>query len=133
MLAAVLMLHTISYAADREAGSGFEDVAASSWYSQAIDWAIPEGIASGTGNRRFSPDAVCSRAALHENPEPQMGQESDPLYLVKIEYSENREDMFYSVETGASVLYKPTGTFGPGGAGYIAVKSEELQPFLDAL
>lgn len=309
MIVAAMILGMVSYAAGSEIGDAFEDVLTSQWYSESIDWAVTEGIVSGTGNGKFSPDSVCSRAqivtflwrmagepkpleasaekfsdlqpgayyhdamvwaseagilsgtsattlspdaacsraqavtilwrfsgaednytsyfmdvpedsyydpavawacsryvtqgtsllefsphkpctraeiitmlyrmqrkgtealqsdtiqavrinnrlsgetrsltadeisrfidifsraALNENPEPTMGQgqEADPRYIVQIEYSENREDIFYSVETGARILYKYTGTFGSGGAGYIAVRSEELQQFVDNL
>lgn len=43
-------------------GSSFNDVTADAWYSNAVAWAVENGITSGTGNNNFSPDVVVSRA-----------------------------------------------------------------------
>lgn len=79
--------------------------------------------------------AILSRAALNENLEPGLGegQTSDPRYLVHIGYADGEEELFYSTEAGAAVLYKFTGTHGSDGRGYIAVRSEEMQRFFDRL
>ena len=45
-------------------GSRFSDVNASAYYAQAVDWAVREGITSGTGASTFSPDAACTRAQI---------------------------------------------------------------------
>ena len=45
-----------------KSASSFSDVSASSYYAKAVAWAIENGITEGTGNGRFSPDKVCSRA-----------------------------------------------------------------------
>ncbi len=166
----------------------FDDVPASAWYGDAVEWAVEDGVADGTGNGTFSPDDVCtraqivtmlyrmqrtgtealrsddiqsvrienlaagseltltageidefkaiiSRAALNDNPEPQpgQGQTSDPMYVVHIVYAEGGEDIFYSPEAGAEVLYKLTGTYGPGGEGYVAIRSREMQEFFDSI
>lgn len=78
--------------------------------------------------------AIISRAALNDNPEPQLGQgqTSNPMYVVHIVYAEGGEDIFYSPEAGAEVLYKFTGTYGPGGEGYVAIRSREIQEFFDS-
>lgn len=41
---------------------GFADVAADSYYAKAVAWAVENGITTGTGNGKFSPDATCTRA-----------------------------------------------------------------------
>ena len=38
------------------------DVPADAYYAKAVAWAIENGITSGTGENRFSPDATCTRA-----------------------------------------------------------------------
>ena len=38
------------------------DVSADAYYSTAVAWAVENGIASGTGEDLFSPDAPCTRA-----------------------------------------------------------------------
>ena len=40
----------------------FVDVAAGSYYEDAVDWAAENGIAKGTSHTTFSPDAACTRA-----------------------------------------------------------------------
>ena len=42
----------------------FEDVAAGSYYYDAVLWAVENGITDGTSATTFSPDAVCSRAQI---------------------------------------------------------------------
>ena len=40
----------------------FSDVPAGTWYSDAVSWAVVNGITDGTGNGRFSPNLNCTRA-----------------------------------------------------------------------
>ena len=40
----------------------FVDVAAGSYYEDAVDWATENGITKGTSHTTFSPDAACTRA-----------------------------------------------------------------------
>ena len=42
--------------------SSFSDVASDSYYAKAVAWAIENNITSGTGENRFSPDEICTRA-----------------------------------------------------------------------
>ena len=42
--------------------SNFSDVPADSYYAKAVAWAVENGITTGTGNGKFSPDATCTRA-----------------------------------------------------------------------
>ena len=42
----------------------FVDVAESSYYSRAVQWAYELGISRGTGGDRFSPDEICTRAQI---------------------------------------------------------------------
>lgn len=39
----------------------FTDVSTDAYYYQAVLWAVEQGITTGTGNGRFSPDATCTR------------------------------------------------------------------------
>ena len=45
-----------------KAMSSFADVPASAYYAKAVAWAIENGITTGTGDGKFSPDATCTRA-----------------------------------------------------------------------
>ena len=38
------------------------DVAEDTYYGEAVRWALSEGITTGTGDGKFSPDATCNRA-----------------------------------------------------------------------
>ena len=42
--------------------SSFSDVSANSYYAKAVAWAVENGITTGTGDGKFSPDATCTRA-----------------------------------------------------------------------
>ena len=44
--------------------SSFTDVPASASYAQAVAWAVNKGITSGTGDQKFSPDAICTRGQV---------------------------------------------------------------------
>ena len=45
-------------------GGSFSDVAANAYYAKAVAWASQHNITSGTGNGKFSPNAVCTRAQI---------------------------------------------------------------------
>ena len=45
-----------------KAMSSFSDVSADSYYAKAVAWAVENGITTGTGDGKFSPDATCTRA-----------------------------------------------------------------------
>ena len=42
--------------------SSFTDVPADAFYAKAVAWAVENGITSGTGEGKFSPNATCTRA-----------------------------------------------------------------------
>ncbi len=42
--------------------SSFTDVPADSYYAKAVAWAVENGITTGTGDGKFSPEAPCTRA-----------------------------------------------------------------------
>ena len=42
--------------------SSFSDVFTDSYYAKAVAWAVENGITTGTGDGKFSPDATCTRA-----------------------------------------------------------------------
>ena len=39
----------------------FVDVQEGSYYEEAVDWAVENGITTGTGNNYFTPDGICTR------------------------------------------------------------------------
>ena len=42
--------------------NSFADVPADSYYAKAVAWAVEQGITTGTGDGKFSPNAPCTRA-----------------------------------------------------------------------
>lgn len=46
------------------ATKSFSDVAAGSWYADAVNWAAAGGVAAGSGNGTFAPDANVTREQL---------------------------------------------------------------------
>ena len=42
--------------------SSFADVSIDAYYAKAVAWAVENGITTGTGDGKFSPDATCTRA-----------------------------------------------------------------------
>ena len=42
--------------------SSFTDVSTDAYYAKAVAWAVENGITSGTGAGKFSPNATCTRA-----------------------------------------------------------------------
>lgn len=59
------MLVTVLYRLDGEKSvvsvDKFEDVAAQSWYSNAVAWAAENGIVNGIGDKIFNPDGLVTR------------------------------------------------------------------------
>lgn len=45
-------------------GASFGDVAADEYYANAVAWAVQNGITTGTGNGKFSPNADCTRGQI---------------------------------------------------------------------
>lgn len=46
------------------AGDSFSDIPIDADYAQAVAWAVSQGITSGTGNNRFSPNDACTRGQI---------------------------------------------------------------------
>lgn len=63
------------------AANQFDDVPADAFYTQAVNWAVQEGITLGVGNNLFDPDAKCTRAETvtflyrFKNPEERLTDE----------------------------------------------------------
>ena len=58
----VTFLWRAAGAPEPKAMSSFSDVSADSYYAKAVAWAVENGITTGTGDGKFSPDATCTRA-----------------------------------------------------------------------
>ena len=60
----VTMLWRAAGSPAAQSGTVFQDVAAGSYYGDAVDWAVAHGITSGVGGGRFDPNATCTRAQI---------------------------------------------------------------------
>lgn len=65
------------YTPSNQPSSGFVDVSPDAYYYDAAVWARNQGISKGEGGRRFTPNAVCTRAEMltflwraNQSPEP---------------------------------------------------------------
>lgn len=58
----VTFLWRASGSPEPETESGFTDVPADAYYAKAVAWAVENGVTNGTGEGRFSPDDICTRA-----------------------------------------------------------------------
>lgn len=61
-LAAFLYRNAGSPAVERK--NDFTDVPNDAYYAQAVTWVAAQGIASGTGEKTFSPDVICTRGQI---------------------------------------------------------------------
>lgn len=60
----VTFLHRANGSPAASGSNPFTDVAADAYYTAAVQWAVAEGVTSGTGANTFSPDAPCTRAQI---------------------------------------------------------------------
>lgn len=60
----VTMLWRAAGSPAAQSGTAFQDVAAGSYYGDAVDWAVAHGITAGVGGGRFDPAATCTRAQI---------------------------------------------------------------------
>ena len=94
----------------------FVDVAEDSYYEEAVDWAVKNGITTGTGNNYFTPDGICTRAQavtflwrVAGSPTPKT--EAMPFEDV-LDGSYYYEAVLWAVENGITVGTSAT-TFSP--------------------
>ena len=58
----VTFLWRVAGSPEPKSTSSFSDVSTDSYYAKAVAWAVENGITTGTGDGKFSPDATCTRA-----------------------------------------------------------------------
>lgn len=66
ILSAVLFLQAVPLTTvhAEETTASFSDVAASSYYAEAVEWAAQNKITSGISNNKFGPDNTCTRGQI---------------------------------------------------------------------
>ena len=60
----VTFLHRANGSPAASGSSPFTDVASGTYYTAAVQWAVAEGVTSGTSATTFAPDAPCTRAQI---------------------------------------------------------------------
>ena len=60
----VTMLWRAAGSPAAQSGTAFQDVAAGSYYVQAVAWAVEGGITAGVGGGRFDPNSTCTRGQI---------------------------------------------------------------------
>ena len=58
------LLPQAAFSARAEGAPVFEDVPEDAYYKDAVDWAIENGITSGTSPTTFSPKKICTRGEI---------------------------------------------------------------------
>ena len=90
--------------------SSFSDVSADSYYAKAVAWAVENGITTGTGDGKFSPDATCTRAQSVTFPFRAIGKLVDS----KAEFSDVLTDSYYANAVAWAVENGVTNGIGDG-------------------
>ena len=58
------VLYARGFGLTYQTGSRFVDVPTDAYYADAVDWAVDQGITTGTEETHFSPNAPCTRAQM---------------------------------------------------------------------
>lgn len=110
-------LNAVAFSGEVPSGLPFTDVPAGVYYADAVQWALDNGVTTGTSATTFSPDATCTRGQVvtflwRAKGEPSPKTASNPFTDVK------SSDYFYNavlwaVEQGITTGTSAT-TFAPG-------------------
>ena len=90
--------------------SSFADVSMDAYYAKAVAWAVENGITTGTGDGKFSPDATCTRAQSVTFLFRAIGK----LVVSKAEFSDVLADSYYANAVDWAVENGVTNGIGDG-------------------
>ena len=90
--------------------SSFADVSMDAYYAKAVAWAVENGITTGTGDGKFSPDATCTRAQSVTFLFRAIGKPVDS----KAEFSDVLTDSYYANAVSWAVENGVTNGIGDG-------------------
>ena len=93
-----------------KAMSSFADVSTDAYYAKAVAWAVENGITTGTGDGKFSPDATCTRAQSVTFLFRAIGKLVDS----KAEFSDVLTDSYYANAVAWAVVNGVTNGIGDG-------------------
>ena len=96
----------------------FTDVAEGTWYTDAVLWAVEQGITNGLTESTFGPNAVCNRAQvvtfLHRAKDSQAPQLQENPFTDVEAGSWYEAAVLWALENGVTTGATET-TFNPGG------------------
>ena len=90
--------------------SSFADVSMDAYYAKAVAWAVENGITTGTGDGKFSPDTTCTRAQSVTFLFRAIGKLVDS----KAEFSDVLTDSYYANAVAWAVVNGVTNGIGDG-------------------
>jgi len=93
-----------------KAMSSFADVSTDAYYAKAVAWAVENGITTGTGDGKFSPDATCTR----EEAVTFLFRAIGKLVDSKAEFSDVLTDSYYANAVAWAVVNGVTNGIGDG-------------------
>ena len=93
-----------------KAMSSFADVSTDAYYAKAVAWAVENGITTGTGDGKFSPDTTCTRAQSVTFLFRAIGKLVDS----KAEFSDVLTDSYYANAVAWAVVNGVTNGIGDG-------------------
>ena len=64
LLPGVVLCGLLTTSAAAAGGNQFSDVPRDAYYASSVSWAVEKGVATGTGEGTFSPNALCTRAQV---------------------------------------------------------------------
>lgn len=71
----------------------FTDVSATAYYADAVNWAVENGVTSGTGNGAFSPENNCTRAQIVTFLYRAVGE---PVVAMRSSFTDVPSDSYYA-------------------------------------
>lgn len=121
--------------------SGFDDVAAGSWYADYVNWAVQNGIVSGYGDGRFGPNDKITReqmALMTDNFIKFIAMKPD-VVKAKAQFTDQAHISSWSAAAVARVQQygiingNPDGTFAPKATATRAQAATILKGYLEGL
>ena len=97
----VTILHRAAGTPEAEKKAEFTDVASDTWYTDAVDWAVSEGIVNGVSETEFAPNQLIKRqevaAMLYRHAQSE-GKGFEGTWAFQLEYADSADVAEYAYE-----------------------------------
>lgn len=97
----VTILHRAAGTPEAEKKAEFTDVASDTWYTDAVDWAVSEGIVNGVSETEFAPNQLIKRqevAAMLYRYAQSEGKGFEGAWAFQLEYADSADVAEYAYE-----------------------------------